>query len=862
MLKLLLLIITMGLFLSTTAQEKTVHGRITKPNGTGISGATVMIYEPDNKKLLHYAIADLKGTFKTSFTYNGKFIIIETSMLGFSTKSDTIPLAETSTAYYAELSEKIVELETVVIKANKIDDTVKLLTDRLVLNERSTLKDILNQTDGFIISEDGSIAYRGRQITKVLINNKEVFINQNKIALENLNFGIMDNLELINNYRDKFNIDFSNFKESIININTKKEFKGVLKFTGEGAVGYRDKFEARAKAFYFSDRLNSFLTNNVNNIGQKDFSIKDMPGSFTESSSTLFKGRNAFYFQSNDLVKKAFDINNSFTIRKEGNKYRLGTIIYYTQASQTQETELLSYTGIDNQKVKEEISTFTQKGKIISGNVQWGYLINKKSALNFSGTLGYSSNTNNGMIDIQNYIPSTAFINEHKQERINSVLLDGSLNVKTMLNPSMRLTTGIHYFNENTKPRIQVAFMPPVDTVWQSFSFTIRHAKMFSELEKRYSSLFTAGLGISAKYINESLSPGYKQSDKTREALLWEPSLIVRGKRNYWEYNARIVPQLYHFYIPGNIKNRNRPEIMSSVHYMPDGNNDIWLSYSQRNYMPDIYNDLDTLILSFNNRLINKQPVYNTVSSTANWQLGYYHSNLTQLNNFGTSYSNGVNYDNLEAVFESVSNNVFYYRNLFIPRRRWQQLDVNAGKGFYFTEAYHKIYFAAGVLFNQSRFQTLVQNDFINFKSNTSQYSGNIRFEPQEWIISKFSIGGTWRTEELFLEKENINTQESFRLMAEVARKEDRFDFEVSGGFIKLRNKETDFTAPLLNLKTTVQLKGSWQIYLKGRNLLHLFNIAGTPFTGLTIQSEGNFVHQQINRYNMNYLIAGLIYKP
>jgi hypothetical protein len=862
MLRLLLFIVILGFTSDAFAQEKKVHGKITRPNGTGISGATVMLHSIENNKLLTYAIADVKGEFNATFSYSGDKIIVEVSMLGYETRKDTLILSGGTTSYNTELSEKIVELETVVIKANKIDDTVKLLTGRLVLNERSTLKDILNQTDGFIISEDGSIAYRGRQITKVLINNKEVFINQNKIALENLNFGIMDNLELINNYRDKFNIDFSNFKESIININTKKEFKGVLKFTGEGAGGHRDKFEARFKAFYFSDRLNSFLTNNINNIGQKDFSIKDMPNSFTESSSTFFKSKNSFYFQPNDLVKKALDINNSFTIRKEGNKYRLGTIIYHTQASQTQETELLSYASIDNQKVKEEISTFTQKGKMISGNIQWGYLLNNKSALNFSGTMGYSSNTNNGMIDIQNYIPSSAFINEQKQEKANTILLDANLNIKTMLNPSTRLTTGIQFFNENTKPRIQVAFNPPVDTVWQSFSFGIRHAKIFSELEKRYSSLFTTGIGISAKYIYESLSPDYKQTAKTREALLWEPALIVRGKRNYWEYNARLAPQLFHFYIPGNEKNRKRPEIISSLHYMPDGNNDVWVSYSQRNYMPDIYNDLDTLILSFNNRLINRQPIYNTISSTSNWQIGYYHSNLTQLNNFGISYSNGVNYDNLEAVFESVSNNVFYYKNMFIPKRRWQQLDANIGKGFYFTDAYHKIYFTASTLFNQSRFQTLVQNDFTNFKNNASQYSGSVRFEPQEWIISKISIGGTWRTEELFLEKENINTQKSVRLMAEISRKENKFDFELSGGFLRLSNKETDFTTPLLNLKTTLQLKGSWQIYLKGRNLLHLVNAAGTPFTGLSIQSEGNFVHQQINRYNMNYLIAGLIYKP
>jgi hypothetical protein len=864
MIRFYLLIITLGLCSLATAQEKSLYGKVFNKDSIGISGATIIIYELENKHSLGYAIADTNGNYQISFTTKETRAMVEVSMLGYASHIDTLTIAENNIAHSVQLLEKVAELETVVVKAVNVGDTMHIPTDKMVLNERSTLKDILNQTDGFMISEDGSISFRGKQIKKILINKKEVFVRQNKVALDNLNYGIMDNLQLINNYKDKFNIDFNNFKESVININTKKEFKGVLKITGEAAGGYENKYQAKLRNFYFSDVLNSFLTSNINNIGEKDFSFKDMPASFSEQSSEWFRNNTSLYFQENEFAKTAFDWDNSFTIRKEGSRYRMGTIIYYTRAKQKMETELITLAALNNNsKVKEEEAYNINYGNMLAANTQFSYLLGKKTALNFMGTAGYSNSKEKVLTDIHNYLPSSTFIQEYKWEKPETFLGDGELNIKTLFAQSLRFTSGIKYTYEHSNSELYVAFNQSTnssDTLWQSYSFQIHHVQPYTELEKKFNGLLTIGLGISIQYFNETLYTFF--NNKHRKGHFWEPHLTIRGQKSKWEYEAKLKPQYYNFYISGNKHNKNRPEVSAYVHYKLNGNNDAWLNYSQHNTMPDLVNDIDTLLISFNQRLISNQPVYNTVSSNTNWQAGYYYSNLTRLQNVSVSYSFGRNDNYLESVFETIQNNVFFYKNLLVDKRNWQQFNTNAGKGFYFSPSYHKIYFTVGVDIEKNSFQTIVNSSAADFTTKSFQYSGSIRLEPQNWYLSQIMFNAKLENAKLFLEKENINTQKNVRFTGEVSRKQDKFDFALTAGYTVFKNKETDFSQPILNFKTTVQLSNVWQLYVKGQNLFHLFNIAGTSFTGLDIQSEGNFVNQSINRYNMNFLIAGFIYKP
>jgi len=153
------------------------------------------------------------------------------------------------------LKTSTIKLEEIKVKARVHTDTLLLDLDKMNLKKKTTLREILDKTSGMIVSKEGGVFFQGKQINKILINGKEVFLNQNKIALDNLNYEIMNQVEVIQNYKDRFNLDFNTIKESVININTKPEFKGVLKGEMEVGFGHRESYRGKGKGFYFSDKI-------------------------------------------------------------------------------------------------------------------------------------------------------------------------------------------------------------------------------------------------------------------------------------------------------------------------------------------------------------------------------------------------------------------------------------------------------------------------------------------------------------------------------------------------------------------------------------------------------------------------------
>ena len=129
-----------------------------------------------------------------------------------------------------------------------------------------------------------------------------------------------------------------------------------------------------------------------------------------------------------------------------------------------------------------------------------------------------------------------------------------------------------------------------------------------------------------------------------------------------------------------------RPTVSGSIEYQPNGNNNIRFNYSQKNNLPDLYNAIDTLNISFNSRLLGIQDINNTVSSSSEMTVGYYNSNTSKARNYNISYTHGVDYDYIEPIFTNILNNVFFYTNFLINKKTSDKIEINIGKGFYFTE--------------------------------------------------------------------------------------------------------------------------------------------------------------------------------
>ncbi len=841
-----------------------VFGRITDSLGTGINGVNLMAKSSVNKNVFAYASTHNNGEYSLSFETNEKSAVMEASCLNYAEKTQTIVLNKKNIACNMMLSEAPVELSAVIIKP-KFRDTMGINTKKMVLNERSTLRDILDQTEGFIVEEDGGISFMGKPIQKVLVNKKEVFVNQNKIALDNLNFKMMDSLQLINNYKDKFKIDFDNFTEPVINIDTKKEFKGILKISSEADAGVENKYKIKPKGFFFSDKINFFAVSNTNNIGQKDFSFKDISSAFKKQSSGFFQRQVTPFFLEDELSKDAFDSDTNITLRKEGNRYRSSLVVYYNHFLKERETESIT-TENNNEKVKEEKNNLQNRGDFLTGQFDLNYIIGRKTGLSLSSNFGYAHTKSKEKNTIQNHIPSEVFISEDKREKPESVIGSNQVEVTNMPSKNTKLQIRLSHHFEHSKNDFSSNYAvadKAYNPLLQAYNFKNNDVDVYTNFEKKFNKLLNLSAGLEISTFKEEVNyPEMASNQPLREGNLYSPFLRVRGERKFLKYYAKIASQSYAFRNSKDRENKIQPEINTSMEYTLNANNRLWIEYERRNHLLDLYNDLDTLSISFNERLIRDKPINHTVSNENYLALGYFYANIARSEGFNVSYTAEREHNILQPIYWRIENNVFFYKNTLIDRQKSQKIKAGASKGFYFSENYHKLSFGTSVSGDFSQFPSIVHSKEVNFSTKNMKYSGEISFEPRKFIFSELALHALWNAHKLYLEKNNINTQKRFLLTGEISKKKDQFDYKLIAGYQRFKNEEVDFSYPILNVETTIKLSRTIELSILGQNLIHLFNKDNNPYTGLNIHSDGNLINKNINRYNLNYFVIGISYKP
>lgn len=840
------------------AQETIVRGIVSDYSNNLIENATIVVNSSDVEKILTYGITDAKGNYNLKFnTSQNSKIVIKLSHINYEKHTDTITITESLINYNVKLHKKTFELDDIVITAKRIKDTMSIKTDSLNLTERSTLRNILDKTEGFIISEEGGITFQGEKINKILINKKEVFVNQNKIALDNLEFGIMEDLQLINNYRDKFNMDFDNFTNSVININTKSDFKGVLKLFGDVALGYKDKYQVKLRSFLFSDKVNMYLTSNTNSIGDKEFSFKDISDSFKDQSSGFFKKSITNFFSEDDLLKSAFDSNTSLTLRKENESSRLGFVAYFNNIDQTK-TIYETTQSNTNVLIKDENRTFRNIGNSTISNFTYQKVLSKKTVFSAISDFAYTNLTNSNVTSISNFVPEQNNISESNSNEPNSILSSSTLSLKTKLNKNLFFTSSLEYDIEDSKNifNSHYSLNSNQEHLQQTYSFKNQFKKVMIEFDYRLNKYLSSSLEFKSNFFDETLN--YK-SGISRKGLLSEIMLQLRGqKNNKIEYKIGITPQIFKF--DKVEKNITELEIDAFASYKTNENNRFRVSYTKTNDLFDLYNNIDTLIVSFNNRLVNTISIENNITNFNSLDFRYDYSSIIKTQSFSTSYSISEEKNYLQPIFENEQNSVFFYSNKLISNKKTQSFNLAFGKGYYLSKNYHLLRIRGGVNLSRSKFPTYIPNE-AKYEVFSNTYNLSLGIEPKKFFLDEVILKAIANNQSFHLDDSKINNNSNLYIFSTFKKQTDKFEFSLIAGQQYQKNQGFKFRTPILNLNTNLKINDRLNIFLKSKYLFHLFNFKNIEFTNFNAFSDGNLIYNNYNRSNLNYIIIGTSYK-
>ncbi|UMB52376.1 TonB-dependent receptor [Lutibacter sp. A64] len=264
------------------AQNIKLEGIIKNEAGEPLEMANVIAFKKGTKFLQSYSITDAKGNYKLALEQDEAYTL-KVSYLGFDTQDFEIDTNNTTADFTKDfvLKESSESLNTVEITYEMpvkiVGDTIVYNSDSFTTGTEKKLEDVLEKLPGIDIDDNGEVEVEGKKVQKILVEGKEFFDGDSKLATQNIPASAIDKVQVLKNYNEVAGMRGVTNNEDNVAINIKLK-KGKNKFWfGEvnAGVGEDDKYLAKPKLFYYSPDKSINILADFNNIGEAPFTRQD-----------------------------------------------------------------------------------------------------------------------------------------------------------------------------------------------------------------------------------------------------------------------------------------------------------------------------------------------------------------------------------------------------------------------------------------------------------------------------------------------------------------------------------------------------------------------------------------------------------
>ncbi len=271
----------------TLAAQRTTHidGTVVgSKEAHPIEMATVRLLQLPDSTLAAGAVTDSLGRFAFSTSQSGRFAL-KVSYIGLPSIVKVIDLpADTDSLHLGtlELKGEDIALRAAVVKAvlarvEQKEDTTIFNAGAFRTAEGSTLEALIKQLPGAEIADDGTIKINGKTVKEFLINGKDFFKGDTKVAMKNLPTDIISKLKTYDkksDYTEQTGVDDGE-ESFVLDISTKRElnqsFISNLDLAGGGDYDHKKLYSGRLFASRFTDQTRFTVFANHNNTGDRGF---------------------------------------------------------------------------------------------------------------------------------------------------------------------------------------------------------------------------------------------------------------------------------------------------------------------------------------------------------------------------------------------------------------------------------------------------------------------------------------------------------------------------------------------------------------------------------------------------------------
>jgi len=352
-------------FFGLSFSQVKLEGFVKDSLGNPLELANVIAINKATSALDSYGITNDEGKYRLDLKKNTTYSI-QVSYIGMKSIAQALETGESNATQNFTLQEDnaLEEVElTYEMPVTISGDTLVYNADSFNKGTERKLEDVLENLPGVEINDDGQVEVEGKVVSKLMVEGKDFFDGDTKLATKNIPSNAVDKVQVLKNYSEVSQLGGVTNNQNNVAINIKlKEGKKNFWFgnvtAGAGDSDNKTLYLAQPKLFYYSPDYSINFIGDLNNIGEVAFSRRDyfnFTGGFRRpslsSGTSLNLGSNdiGFLTLQNDRAK---DVNTKFaaTNFSWSPKKTLdlgGFAIFSNSRNELQENRTIEYTNPD-----------------------------------------------------------------------------------------------------------------------------------------------------------------------------------------------------------------------------------------------------------------------------------------------------------------------------------------------------------------------------------------------------------------------------------------------------------------------------------------------------------------------------------
>jgi hypothetical protein len=387
-----------------------------------VAAATITLMSKKDSSLVSFTMTDNKGVFEITGVGNGEYrlLITHVNYHGASklfSVSDEKKHVEMGTVVMHDqsqvLSEVVVTAEAPPVTL--VGDTVQYNAGSFRTPPNSSVEQLLKKLPGVKVEKDGTVKAQGQEVKRVLVDGKEFFGTDPKIATRNLPADAVDKVQVYDRSSDQAQLtgfDDGN-SEKTINLKLKKDKKKGWFGKATAGGGTDERFEGRFNVNSFKGARQFSAIGMANNTNAEGFSFMDMMN-FSGEMNRMRGGGGTFTISMNDNNSMPGMGSNNSNIRTIwggglnynniiGNNVDFTSNYFYNHYNPKTASEIQRQNFLPGSSYLTNQNSFTDNiNNTHRVNLGADIMIDSFHSIKISPSFGYQKNSTSTLRDYQN----------------------------------------------------------------------------------------------------------------------------------------------------------------------------------------------------------------------------------------------------------------------------------------------------------------------------------------------------------------------------------------------------------------------------------------------------------------------------